>query len=233
MSRQRSIVTPRLIMGLVLIFAGALFGLEQMDYDIDTWEILRIYWPVILILAGLGKLLFGGGRFFGFFLTLLGGWLLAYHLNYVDVDPFDFWPLLLVVLGVRIVGQGLFGRRPAPGDSSSTVDVTAVLGGTRRTSQSQDFRGGNMTAVMGGCEVDLRQARISDPPAVIDAFAFWGGVEIKVPRSWHVETEGLGFLGGYVDNTIGPEDDEELSGPRQKLLVKGFAIMGGVEIKNS
>ena len=73
------------------------------------------------------------------------------------------------------------------------------MGGVNRTSNAPDFRGGDMMAFMGGCEIDLRQARIAAGPAVIDAFAFWGGVEIQVPEvaSAPAMTCAIGIRGVY------------------------------------
>jgi hypothetical protein len=79
---------------------------------------------------------------------------------------------------------------------------------------------------MGGCEIDLRQAKIATSPAVFDAFAMWGGVEIKVPEDWAVENRGMGLLGGFVDSTRRPLQ------PKGTLVLTGLAIMGGVEAKN-
>ena len=80
---------------------------------------------------------------------------------------------------------------------------------------------------MGGCEVDLRQASIMNGPAVIDAFALWGGVEIKVPKDWSVTVKGIPVIGAYEDSTEPPAVDTG-----QHLVVKGFAIMGGIEVTN-
>ena len=95
-----------------------------------------------------------------------------------------------------------------------------------RTSGVQDFRGGDMTAVMGGCEVDLRQASMR-VPASIDVFVMWGGVEIRVPEDWTVELRGVPILAGFVDKTRPPAVATE-----KRLIVRGVALMGGVEIKN-
>jgi hypothetical protein len=74
--------------------------------------------------------------------------------------------------------------------------------------------------------VDLRDARIESGEAVIDTFAFWGGIEIIVPEDWQVACKGLPLMGGFEDKTRGAPD------AKQRLIVKGLAIMGGVEIKN-
>ena len=102
----------------------------------------------------------------------------------------------------------------------------AVLGGVNRGNNSRAFRGGDLTAVMGGCEIDLRQAAI-EGEAVIDVFAMWGGIEIRVPENWSVVGRVTPILGGYEDKTRPPRD-----AGTQRLIVRGMVIMGGVEIKN-
>ena len=152
--------------------------------------------------------------------------------SWVEVSVWDYWPLILVFVGVRLAWRGLGGKpRPVAADSASTVNAVAVMGGVSRTSNAPDFRGGDMVAFMGACEIDLRQARIAEGPAVIDAFALWGGIEVRVPEDWTVIMKGVPLLGGYEDNTR-PPDPETQSQPRQVLVVKGVAIMGGVEVKN-
>jgi hypothetical protein len=233
--RKRSFITPRLILGLSLIFVGVVFFLDRLG-EVHADDILE-YWPVILVLAGLSKLFWPGGhggRFTGFLLVLIGAWILAWNLYWIDYSPWDFWPILLVVVGLRIAWLGVVSPiRRQHADEASVVNSVAILGATRRTSHSSDFRGGDVAAFLGGCEIDLRGARIADPPAVIDAFVMWGGIEIVVPRTWHVVVNGIPLLAGFEDKTVDPGEDDLAPGePRQELVVKGFAIMGGVEVKN-
>jgi len=85
-------------------------------------------------------------------------------------------------------------------------------------------------AIMGGFEIDLRQAGMDGDSAVIDATSIMGGGEIKVPETWRISLDGLGLMGAYVDEThqIPPTD-----GTAQKhLIVKGINFMGGVVVKN-
>jgi len=238
--RRRTFVTPRLILGLALIFFGVVFTLDRLD-AVDADDVVR-FWPVFLVIAGVAKLFWpagAGGRFTGVLLVLVGSWLLAWELGYVDYSPWDYWPVILVLIGLRLLAQGLRGTvaggtlegGPADADDAATVNALAVLGGTRCTNRSRNFRGADLAAFMGGCELDLREARIAEPPAVIDAFAMWGGVDVIVPRDWHVTIEGLPLLAGFEDNTRGA-GDEAPGEPRQELVVRGLAIMGGVEVKN-
>lgn len=235
--RSESGIPPKLFFGLALIAVGVIFTLERSGIIEDAGEILS-YWPVLLILAGLGKWVTPGsssGRFSGGVLILIGSWLLAERLDWIDVSFWDWWPLALVLLGARMVWLAFTGPAPVAADSASTVNAVAVLGGSTRASSSPDFEGGDLIAFMGGCEIDLTRARITRSPAVIDAFAFWGGVEIRVPESWEVVVKGIPLLGGYEDSTRPRKADDEdalMGEPRQQLVVKGFAIMGGVDVKN-
>ena len=112
-------------------------------------------------------------------------------------------------------------------DSSSTINGMAFMSGIRRTVTSQDFQGGELTAIMGGCEIDLRQASIKSGEAVLDVFAFWGGIDLKVPLDWSVDLAGTPLLGGFDDKTHPPQ-----GGSTKRLVIKGYAIMGGIQIAN-
>lgn len=101
------------------------------------------------------------------------------------------------------------------------------MGGVVRSSNSQDFRGGELTAVMGGCEIDLRNAVIKEGEAQLEIFAFWGGVEIKVPEDWTVVVQVVPIMGGVEDKSVPPK-----GGASKKLVLSGHCIMGGAEIRN-
>jgi hypothetical protein len=221
------------VVGAGAILFGGLLLLDNMGI-IEADAYLR-YWPLIIVALGIMKLAQSsstGGWFWGLVLVLFGGLLTLHNLDIGTLGLRDFWPLLLILLGASLVVGGM-GRRRAqsrgglPQDTSTEENCFAVLGGTKRTNNSRDFRGGEMTAVMGGCEVDLRQADIGGTEAIIDIFAFWGGVKLQVPRSWRVVIQGLPFMGGFDDKTLQPTDQNA-----KRLIVKGTAIMGGVEITN-
>ena len=221
-------MTPQLLMGLLVIAVGVLFTLDNLDL-VDARHYIR-FWPAGLIAIGALKLWQsrgGGGTFAALLLTLAGTWLLLESLAVVTVSFVDLWPMLLVLFGASLVWHGMRGGRERAGmDDTATVSALAVLGGINRGSNSHAFRGGDLTAILGGCEIDLRQAAI-DGEAVIDVFAMWGGIEIKVPEEWSVSGRVVPILGGYEDKTRPPR-----GATKDRLVVRGFAIMGGIEIKN-
>ena len=61
--------------------------------------------------------------------------------------------------------------------------------------------------------------------AIIDVFVWWGGVEITVPPDWAVSNQVVAIMGGADDKSTGTQD------ARNRLIVRGFVVMGGVEIK--
>ena len=85
-------------------------------------------------------------------------------------------------------------------------------------------------AIMGGFDVDLRDASIApNTQAVIDVFAFWGGLELKVPEDWVVINRVMPLMGGVDDKTRPPI--ASTAAPKQ-LVVRGIVIMGGISIRN-
>ena len=58
-------------------------------------------------------------------------------------------------------------------------------------------------------------------------FAMWGGIEMRVPEDWTVSRRVTPLLGGVEDKTRPPQ-----GASAHRLMLRGFAIMGGVEIKN-
>lgn len=231
---RSGIAIPKLILGLSLILIGIAYTLDHLGY-VDASQLLR-FWPALLIAAGLGKLIdpaSGSSRFSGLLLTGIGALFLADNLDLLHFDFETLFPLILVLIGLRVVYTGLWPKTPtANPESTGFLNGTVLLGGGRRTNNSADFRGGDLMAVMGGFNVDLRSARITNGPAVIDVFAFWGGIDIQVPPDWQITVNGIPLLGAFEDKTQTANRNDATGGPRQELIVKGFAIMGGIEIKN-
>lgn len=109
----------------------------------------------------------------------------------------------------------------------SMISGLAVLGEFRRKINMGDFRGGHLSAIMGGCNVDLRGATPANGEAVLDVFALMGGIEIRVPNTWDVVNDVFPFMGGIEDKTARPS-----GGSAPRLILRGFVMMGGVTIQN-
>ena len=82
--------------------------------------------------------------------------------------------------------------------------------------------------LMGGAELDLRQARFSAPEVTLAINTFMGGANIVVNRSTHVIVHGVGIMGGY--SAPRSDADVQLTADSPVVHVKGVAIMGGVSV---
>jgi predicted membrane protein len=165
-----------------------------------------------------------------------------FELNALGIAHFNWgslWPLAIIGTGLLVMWTTLDSRRTTatdgtPGDPRTLLNEFALFGGIERRVTTLDFKGGSITAIFGGVEIDLRQAAISDAQADLTINAMFGGVEIRVPETWEVAAHGQGIFGGYVDSTkpyyLPPEASPAL--PRKVLLLRGVALFGGVEIKN-
>jgi hypothetical protein len=226
----RARVTPQLLLGLIVIAAGLTMTLDNLGV-VEADRYLR-FWPAALIMFGLLKLWHSreghGGSFTGFIVTTIGTWLLLEQTAFVRLSLWDMWPTLLVFFGGILVWQSFSGprlRSPGP-DDNTVVTAMAVLGSVVRGNNSPAFRGGELTAVLGACEIDLRNAAI-DGEAVVEIFALWGGIEIRVPDDWTIVSRVTPILGGVEDKTRPPQ-----AAGRHRLVLRGIVVMAGIEIKN-
>jgi LiaF transmembrane domain len=130
---------------------------------------------------------------------------------------------------VKSAIQDTFNDWTGQESTDPEFDYMAIFGGIKQRVTVKNFRGGRLTAVFGGFEVDLTRADIDGPTAMIDASALFGGGEIRVPPTWIIEIRGIALLGGYTDET-----HQEVADPAtaKRLIVKGIAALGGVVIKN-
>jgi hypothetical protein len=137
------------------------------------------------------------------------------------------WALLMVALGLFLLKQGVEGPRTEAISESPYLDDIALIGYLKRSHYAVDFRGGSITAVMGGVEIDLRKVTVTSGTAYLDVFAFWGGIEIKVPSGWRVDASVAPVMGAFENKA----DSLSVSGG-PGLVVRGYAIMGAVTIRS-
>jgi len=223
-------INGRLIFGLMIITLGAVFTLDNLGL-VDGGQVLR-WWPAALVVYGLARLTGFGCRInvtAGLLFTLAGGWMLLHNLHYIRWDIWDLWPALLVVIGGSMVAGALRRRSAAVNadDAASTINSFAMMAGVDHKVTARDFRGGQVTAIMAGHDIDLRSAQLADGTAIIELRVCWGGVDFRVPEDWKVSCQALPLMGGVEDHSKPPAG--EVKG---HLILKGLVVMGGVEIKN-
>lgn len=224
----------RIFWGLILIFFGALFLLNHLGKFEFTEDLFHVYWPVIFIILGFSILVNSGFRrpAAGLFFMAFGVVYLLVNLDILKNDAWDYlWPAFIIIAGFWLLLRPVFRNRSPekfPQIRENDIDLTCIFAGMKRRIESQNFRGGHVTAIMGGLDLDFTGAGLEGGKATIDATAIMGGVEIKVPQDWRVVIDGTPILGGFDDKHRSVSDAEA----KATLFVKGTAIMGGVTIKS-
>lgn len=224
-SYQTMFATILLILGVLLLL--------RTTGTYDTIKLLE-YIPSLFILLGLYTL------WKSKFSSLSGPIILIVVFTTLQLLTLDlisweaitsWWPLLIIVIGIGILTEKK-GRLSVFRKSTETVDLFAVFGGVSSASNSKDFRGGDITAIFGGVDLDLRDSSIEKPPAKINVIALFGGADLKVPEKWQIETEAMPILGGIEDERPRSSIRRESGSEKPDLIITGFIAFGGLSIKD-
>jgi len=234
--------STQIAIGFCVIGFGILALLDNLgwldiDYTIHFWPMAFIFFGVVKMLQtrSVNGAIVGGG------LILVGALMTMRELGLFYIGWNTLWPLMLIVVGLSVIFRSAARRRgtvmvdaapssaarPAMQDAAgdSVINVTAIMGGFTRRLTTPDFRGGEITVVMGGCELDLRDCSINGD-AELNVFAVFGGIEIRVPPDWSVSLQGMPIMGGFEEKTATPPNNDK------RLRITGSVIMGGLEVRN-
>jgi hypothetical protein len=206
---------PNLALGICLVFLGTALALDRLGV-MEAHQLLR-FWPLGIVLLGLGLVIQalrpatdGGG---------------VPHQR--TIQPGHI--IAIVVIGI-IFSHTLQRTETMRQVSDQTVDVLAVMGRHERVSSASQFRGGQVTAVMGRAELDLRQATLEPgQQADLEVFALMGGLSIRVPEGWEVDVRAVPIMGGINRRNRGGAPSVP-GAPR--VVVRGFIMMGGISIRS-
>jgi hypothetical protein len=117
---------------------------------------------------------------------------------------------------------------PLPSQIPERSMVVAVMGGASRSGQWVPPRELTVIAVMGGAELDFREARLGPGVTEVNMLVLMGGVQLIVPPGVQVEMNGIALMGGFEERHRGAT---AAHGPDTPILrVGGFAMMGGVDV---
>lgn len=229
MDKSPSLNTPRRsgLWGGLLALAGVWLLLAEVGVGAAT-EL----WPLFWVVAGLLVWAYAGrARVLTIVAVLMvvGGILgqaNVWELSSVTLGDV-FVPVILITLGVTFLTKApsvtFFGDNNEQTVSEKKVDCTAVFGSQNRRVVAKDFAGGEVTAVFGGVELDLRESTLAKG-AQMEATVVFGGIKLWVDKDVEVAVSGIPVFGGIEDKTVG--------GGKQTLRLEATAVFGGIEILN-
>jgi hypothetical protein len=125
---------------------------------------------------------------------------------------------------------------PAPAPAAGTParpsgevsHIVAILSGATRKGSWTVPPAMNVVALLGGVELDFREATLPAGEITISAACILGGLEITVPPEMQVIDNGVAILGG---REIASDSDESARPGAPVLRISGFCFLGGVEVK--
>ncbi len=141
--------------------------------------------------------------------------------------------LLRLLFGVLLVGvvSQLLAKRVTTGDEETDeFRIALIVGGRELNSRAAALRSASVFALIGGAQIDLRQASLDPAGATLELTTIVGGVQLFVPPEWAVEVESHGLMGG-VDRQLTEVSDLPADAPRLHVITRTW--LGGVQITNT
>jgi predicted membrane protein len=243
METKNTSLDRRMVAGVLLILAGGLLLLDSADLLPFDLRHYLISWKTLLIGIGLITLSNRENRTTGWILIGIG--LLFWMpeiMNYRIRMSAIFWPAVLIGIGLIVItrrstpkGENFPKNKHVFAGSNRDhvnpedfIDEMAIFGGGNTKIISPNFKGGKITAIFGGSDINMMSSAPSKEGCVIDTFMLFGGTNLIIPDDWQIKSEVVSIFGGYSDKRMLPV----VSNPEKQLLIKGMVLFGGVEIKS-
>lgn len=136
--------------------------------------------------------------------------------------------LLAVIEMIAIaIGKTMSEKMSSGDERSNEFRLASFFGGKKFESHADNFTSGTVVTSMGGIDLDLRDATLSERGADLDLTATVGGIRVIVPAEWAVDIESEAMAGGF-DARVTPAEDMPDTAP--KLRVHAVARMGGIQV---
>lgn len=222
--------------GVILVLAGLFLVIRNTGFFPDFIDNVIFSWPMLLVVIGLVMTLGASEKTAGIIVMAVGGFFMIPLLFRETFHMYNmFWPSIFIIVGVIfIVSRGKNWNRANLNSKGvigdDYVDYVNVFSGGERQVVSQNFRGGKISAVFGGIELDLTKAGLAPGVSELEIACVFGGATLIVPDDWYITIDVTPVLGGFSDSrrlTPGRTID-----PSKHLIIKGAVVFGGGEIKS-
>ncbi len=227
MKNSRSAIWGLVLLAVGVIFALNALGLTQIDVFFTGWWTLFIIVP-----CGIG-LITGRDRTGNLIGLLIGVFLLLCVRDVIQFAQVKklILPAILIFIGIKMLLRGFFGGktekaiRQIESNGQPVHNCFSAFSSNKVDFDGQTFRGGELNAVFGGIQYDLRNALIP-ADCVIKATAIFGGIDIFLPEDVHVKMVSNSIFGGVSNHRKSLQKENAVT-----VYIEGSGIFGGVEIK--
>jgi hypothetical protein len=244
----------KIIGGLLIVTTGFLFLARELGVEMPVW---LFTWKVLLIALGVltavkHKFMHPGW----IILIAVGG---AFLLNDIypemNIKPI-LWPSLIIIAGLIIMFKprrrsfgryrnhwrkyhkyhhkhyreyGNYSNREEP-TNDDFIDSTAVMAGVKKNILTKNFKGGEITNVFGGSEINMSQADF-EGTAKLEITQVFGGTKLIVPANWEIRSEQTVTVFGSIEDKRASHPNTS-GEPAKVLIITGVTVFGGIDIRS-
>ena len=222
--------------GLLFIAIGILLLMQNFNLLPFVLPAYVFTWKMLLVVIGIfllpsknwfrGMVCIGVGTYF----------LLPEAFGIYNVTIAQLWPLALIIIGITIMTNKLKKDKKKitinmEKSKDGFIENTVIFGGDSKKISSYDFKGGHISVICGGLEMDLTNCTLSKEKNIIDVNIVFGGLSLRVPREWNILSEAVPVMGGIEDDINNRSNRDQYVDPAAELVIRGNVVMGGLEIK--
>ncbi|MGF1635984.1 MAG: LiaF domain-containing protein [Cyclobacteriaceae bacterium] len=228
-----------ILLGIILVVIGLLWFASNanMIHGLYFHNIFRWYYIVFII--GIFSLLTSRNLTSGIIMIAVALiFIVPKHFGYA-LDWSLVFPGILIFAGLAILfRRSLFSTRHSNSYNHyvdpeeidlDKIDETFIFSGGDKIISSSNFKGGDVTCIFGGSEIDLTQAELSQGKSVLEIVAIFGGLTLIIPPQWNIKVEVQAIFGGFSDERA-PVND--LTDQSRTLVIRGFVLFGGGDVKS-
>lgn len=229
----------RILSGVLVVGVGTVLLLKQLGFSFPSW---LFTWEMLIITIGLYIGVKHEFKHMGWIVLVVLGLVLLIDDIFPETQLENYlWPTVIILLGLAIISTA--GKRRERWktwrekcknnttfqNNENMLDAISIMGGVKKNVITKDFKGGEITCILGGAEINLSQADFNGS-VILEVTQIFGGTLLIVPSNWEIQSENIAILGGIEDKR---NVAEHRSSPGSKVLIlKGVSIFGGIDIKN-
>ncbi|MCX7862104.1 MAG: hypothetical protein N2449_03850 [Bacteroidales bacterium] len=229
-SEKKIVGLKSLVLGLIIILAGILLLLHNLNLIDPYWFNVFFSWQMAVAVVGF-IFLFGKDYPFGIFIFVLGVLLVMSHHFNLDINITTYLlPLIIIAIGLVIVYYIVFSSKRQNKQLTTdqqNIEEINLFGSGNYIINSQSFKYGKFICIFSGSKINLLQSDITQMEAEINVIAIFGGINLYIPPDWIVKFETFNVFGGFSDSR-----NISISNSTKILVIKGIILFGGGEIKS-
>jgi predicted membrane protein len=231
-------MNKRIFTGAIFLVIGLFLTLGNLDIILFEIPDYLIGWYSILIVVGIFTATVREKLGLGITLIIVGGVFMLdemayyYYWDFEFRDLFKLWPLAFVGIGLSLIlkrNRDNGYEKKSFENELDYVDEMAIFGGAERVVTSKEFKGGKLTSIFGGTDLNLVNSDLAWGTNVLDVFVLFGGCDIRVPSDMNVTVKVTAIFGGFSDERKIINENDANDG--KELIIKGLVLFGGGEVK--